>query len=401
MFRNFRILQLRMIIKEITVNNLMQTTDNNAPLTALVLPGGGARGAYQVGVLKAIRDITSGKDNPFPVICGTSAGAINAAVLACHAHEFDAGVDRLEHFWSTMYCARVYRTDAWNVFKSALQWALSLSLGGRLVDNPKSLLDNAPLRQFLQETLQVAGLDTAIERNSLRGLTITASGYSCASAISFYQGQADIEPWHRSRRHGKAARISVDHLLASAALPLLFPAVRIGNEYFGDGGMRMLAPLSPAIHLGADRILVITTRDEKPDPSPQQEVPYPTLGEIGGYLLDTIFMDTLNSDLNRLNRINHTLDLLPEQIVEDSHLRKINSLVIRPSRDLREVTHEHVGDIPWAVRTLLRSLGGWGRDWRMASYLLFESAYCRELIRLGYQDGMNARQQITDFLSSD
>jgi len=162
--------------------------------------------------------------------------------------------------------------------------------------------------------------------------------------------------------------------------------------------MRMLAPLSPAIHLGADRILVITTRDEKPDPSPEQPVPYPTLGEIGGYLLDTIFMDTLNSDLNRLNRINRTLDLLPEDSAEMSGLKKIESLVIRPSRDLREVTHEHMHEIPRAVRMLLRSLGGWGRDWRMASYLLFESSYCMELIRLGYQDGMNARQDISTFL---
>ncbi len=367
-------------------------------MAALVLPGGGARGAYQVGVLKAISEISAGNRNPFPIICGTSAGAINAAVLASHAHEFRLGVERLDQFWSTMFCARVYRTDAWTVLKSAIRWALSLSLGGGLVANPRSLLDNEPLRQFLEETLQIDGLDEAVELGSLRGLTITASGYSCASAISFYQGQPDIEPWQRARRHGKAAKISVDHLLASAALPLLFPAVRLGNEYFGDGGMRMLAPLSPAIHLGADRILVITTRDENPDPSPEQPVPYPTLGEIGGYLLDTIFMDTLNSDLNRLNRINRTLDLLPEDSAEMSGLKKIESLVIRPSRDLREVTHEHMHEIPRAVRMLLRSLGGWGRDWRMASYLLFESSYCMELIRLGYQDGMSARQDISTFL---
>ena len=372
---------------------------NAERMTALVLPGGGARGAYQVGVLKAIEEIGSGKPNPFPIICGTSAGAINAAVLACHAHEFQTGVERLDHFWTTMHCARIYRTDAWTVFKSALQWALSLSLGGRLVANPRSLLDNEPLRHFLGETLQIQGLQDAIAQGSLRGLTITASGYSCASAISFYQGQPEIEPWQRARRHGKATRISVDHLLASAALPLLFPAVRIGNEYFGDGGMRMLAPLSPAIHLGAERILVITTRDEKPDPSPDQPVPYPTLGEIGGYLLDTIFMDTLNADLNRLNRINRTLDLLPADAEEKSRLKKIESLVIRPSRDLREVTHEHMHEIPRAVRMLLRSLGGWGRDWRMASYLLFEAPYCTELIRLGYEDGMSARQEVSEFLN--
>lgn len=367
-------------------------------MTALILPGGGARGAYQAGVLKAIQEFSPSGFNPFPVICGTSAGAINAAVLASHAHEYEIGVKRLEHFWSTMYCARVYRTDAWTVFKSAVQWALSLSLGGRMVENPRSLLNNEPLRQFLEKTIPFHGLETAIENGSLRGLTITASGYSCASAISFFQGQSDIEPWQRARRHGLPAKITVDHLLASAALPLLFPAVQIGNEYFGDGGMRMLAPLSPAIHLGAEKLLVITTRDEKPDPSPQQPVPYPTLAEIGGYLLDTIFMDTLNADLNRLNRINRTLEQLPDGDSEAVGLNKIQSLVIRPSRDLREVTHEHMHEIPRAVRTLLRALGGWGRDWRMASYLLFESPYCTELIRLGYQDGLNAREEIKNFL---
>jgi NTE family protein len=378
-----------------------QPTDDAmaARRTALVLPGGGARGAYQVGVLAAIREIVPGKGNPFPVICGTSAGAINAAVLASHAHEFEVGVERLEHFWSTMYCARVYRTDAWCVFKSGLAWALSLALGGRLVSNPRSLLDNRPLRHFLQKTLQLDGIDIAVERGALRGLAITASGYTCAAAISFYQGATDVRPWNRARRHGQPARINVEHLLASAALPLLFPAERIGNEYFGDGGMRMLAPLSPAIHLGANRILVISTRDERPDPPPLAETPYPSLGEIGGYLLDTIFMDTLNADLNRLNRINRTLDLVPPEKRRESGLQQIESLVIRPSRDLREVTHEHMKDIPTAVRMLLRSLGGWGRDWRMASYLLFEAAYCKELIRLGYQDGLARRDEIREWLT--
>ena len=368
------------------------------PNTALILPGGGARGAYQVGVMKAIREICPDAANPFPIVCGTSAGAINAAVLASHAHEIDVGIARLHHFWSSMHCSRVYKTDAWTVFKTAVQWALSLSLGGRLVSNPRSLLDNDPLRRFLGEHLQLDGIDEAIVSGDLHGLTITASGYSCASAISFYQGRADITEWHRSRRRGQATRIRLDHLLASAALPLLFPAVRIGNEFFGDGGMRMLAPLSPAIHLGADRMLIISTRDEKPDPSPLEPASYPTLGEIGGYLLDTIFMDTLNSDLNRLNRINQTLELMDAETANASGLRNIQSLVIRPSRDLRDVTRDHMRSIPRAVRTLLRSLGGWGKDWRMASYLLFEAPYCLELIEMGYRDGLEMKEEISDFL---
>jgi NTE family protein len=368
---------------------------------AVVLPGGGARAAYQVGVLKAVAEFGPQGSNPFPIICGTSAGAINAAVLASHAHEFAHGIERLEHFWVSMRCERIYRTDAWSVFKSGLHLGSTLLSGGLLPLSPRSLLDNGPLRIFLEDTLQLQGIGTALRKGDLRGVAVTASGYTTASATSFYQGEADIETWDRARRRGLPAELDVSHLLASAALPLLFPAEPIGNEYFGDGGMRMVAPLSPAIHLGAKRILVIGTRDEKPDPEPQSLTEYPSLGEIGGYLLDTIFMDTLNADLNRLNRINRTLELIDEARRHETTLKPIQSLVVRPSRDVRDITREHVHEIPRAVRVLLRTLGGWGRDWRMASYLLFEASYCQELISLGYADGMALEEQIMEFLCCD
>lgn len=368
------------------------------PVVGLVLPGGGARGAYQAGVLCAIAERVVSASNPFPVICGVSAGAINAASLASHGHEFQYGVQRLVHFWSSMRCDRVYRTDALAVAGRALHWGLSLALGGRLIEHPRSLLDNRPLQRFLGEVIDLGGIERAIASGALRGVAVTASGYTCAAAISFYQGREDVQDWHRARRAGRRTKLELAHLMASAALPLIFPAQRIGNEYFGDGGMRMMTPLSPAIHLGADRLVVITTRDEHPDPAPEHPAPYPSLGEIGGYLMDTVFMDTLAADLSRLQRINRTLSLIAPERLPKSGLKPIETLVVRPSRDLRDLTREHMHEIPRAVRLLLRSLGGWGRDWRMASYLLFESAYCRALIELGYRDGCALQRELRAFL---
>jgi len=376
----------------------MQNTPSKC--TALILPGGGARGAYQVGVLKAINELRVGEGNPFPVICGTSAGAINAAVMASHAHEFNIGVERLEQFWRSMRCERIYRTDAWTVLKSGLRFAATLLSAGLIRANPRAFLDNTPLRQFLQHSLRLEGIQIALELDALRGVAITASGYTCSSAISYFQASEEITEWERTRRKGQRATLQVSHLLASAALPIIFPAERIGNEYFGDGGMRMVSPLSPAIHLGANRVMVIGTRDEKPDLPPEKPARYPSAGEIGGYLMDTIFMDTLNADLARMKRINKTLKLVPAENRQQAGLINIESLVIRPSQDLRHVTASHVHEIPRSVQVLLRTLGGWGRDWRMASYLLFESPYCSELIDLGYADGMAAEQDICRFLNN-
>lgn len=374
------------------------------PRTGLVLPGGGARGAYQVGVLRALAEIwskTALPGFPFPVISGSSAGAINAAVMASHADSVAEGASRLEHFWKRLHCERIYRTDAWTVMATGLRWMISFSpLLNTLVRQPRSLLNNDPLRVFLERELLLHRIEACIDSGHLRGVAITASGYTCASAISFFQASDAVQPWVRARRSGRAATITVPHLMGSAALPLLFPACRIGNEFFGDGGMRMVAPLSPAIHLGADRLLVVTTRDERPDPEPSEDVEYPTFGEIGGYLLDTIFMDRLTADIARLERINETLALMTPEQYRQTPLNTIRALVIRPSVDLREVTRRHAGDIPGPVRLLLRTLGGWGRDWRMASYLLFEPGFATELIELGYQDGMARAEEISAFFTA-
>ncbi|MDT8410732.1 MAG: patatin-like phospholipase family protein [Wenzhouxiangellaceae bacterium] len=365
--------------------------------SALMLPGGGARGAYQVGVLKALAEFLPGPATPFPIISGTSAGGINAAVLASHAENFAYGAQRLEQFWGNLRCHNVYRTGWVHNLATGVHWLASMTLGGLGVANPKSLLNNAPLGDMLRRELDREGIESSIRNGVLEALLITASGYATSRAVTFFQGRADIPEWSRYRRAGVRTSIDARHLLASAALPLLFPAKCIGNEYFGDGGMRHTAPLSPPIHMGADRLLIIGTRDEAPDPEPEVCTCYPSLGEIGGYLLDVIFMDYLNNDLARLKRINRTLQHIPESARPETGLRPVDALLIQPSQDLREVSNRHMHRIPASVKTLLRGVGAWGPG-RLPSYLLFEAEFCRELIDLGYTDGLARQSEIEQLM---
>jgi NTE family protein len=373
---------------------------NTLNKTALMLPGGGARGAYQVGVIQAIMEMMPDGFH-FPVINGTSAGAINAVVMASHAKNQKHGAARLRHFWTSIHCEDVYRTDAGQIFKTMAKVLGSVLFGRLGVKPPNSLLDNAPLGELLRRELHLNQIQTAIDEGYLDGLSITASSYDTAIAKCFFQANEAAIPWHRTRRVGLREDITVEHIMASTALPFLFPAQLIGNEYYGDGGLRMTAPLSPAIHLGAERILVIGTRDESPIQIPEKPGSYPSMGELGGYMLDTIFMDTMMADLSRLNRINRTLALIPESMRNKTHLKPIQTLIIKPSVDVRDITKAHAEAIPGPVKTLLKIIGGWGKDWRMPSYLLFEPSYTKALIELGYLDAMNQAEEIKAFLAPD
>lgn len=377
----------------------MPRRSDAAMTMGLVLPGGGARGAYQVGALKAIAEIVPGRSNPFPVITGTSVGAINAVALAARADDVRNGIAALERFWQGLRTDDIYRTDFASISLRGLHWVVSMTpLAALGIPNPRSLLDNTPLRDLLQEHLAFERIGAGIQSGALRAVSVTASSYDRGRAVSFFEGSPEIAEWSRARRDGVAARLSVDHVMAAAALPYVFPAQRIGREHFGDGSLRLTSPLSPAIHTGADRILVITARDGVPDPLPDDDsVAYPSLGVIGGSLLDIIFMDNVDADIERARRIDRTLALLATSDSEATALRDIEIMVLEPSQDVRDIARQHADAMPWTVRMLLRRLGMWGRDWRLASYLMFEPAYCRALMALGYRDTLARAREVAGF----
>ncbi|MGD8341697.1 MAG: patatin-like phospholipase family protein [Gammaproteobacteria bacterium] len=371
---------------------------------ALILPGAGARGAYQVGVLKAVAELLpADAPCPFRVLAGTSAGAINAAVLASRAGNFAYAVQEMEQVWSGFTVQQVYKADALTMLRSSLHWLFTIILGGLGRHNPVSLLDPSPLEALLRRQIQFRRIDRAIRCGDIDALAVTASGYSSARSVTFYQCARLETSWSRSRRIGRPTEIRVEHLMASAAVPLIFPAVRIGTEYYGDGSMRHRAPLSSAIHLGADRMLIISVRDEHPDPEPPPgaEAGPPSLAHLAGYMLDTLFMDGLYGDLERITRINMILDQLGTDGLKEpiKNLRRIDSMVMLPSRDMREVAEHHARELPRSLRLVLRGLGGSRGDGRqLVSYLLFESGFTRELIDMGYRDGRDRRDELEAFL---
>ena len=379
---------------------------NGAPhplKTALVLPGGGARGAFQVGVLKALAELLPrGGPNPFPVISGTSAGAVNSIVLATRAQNLRIAVAELERVWGHFRCHHVYKTDHWTMLKSSLHWMTALVLGGLLVGMPRSLLDNSPLRKLLGDNVHFPRIRDAIEAGHLEAVAVTAAGYATARSTTFFEALPDQKAWERTRRLGKHTDLNLDHIMASIAVPMVFPPVLLGNEYFGDGAMRQATPLSPAVHLGADRILVIGIRDETGGKEPEAPGRPPSFANIAGYMLDTLFMDGLYSDLERITRINDLLDVVPSEhlTIGDRQMRPIDTMLIVPSEDLRLIAEKHRRELPFAIRTLLRGVGGSSPgENKLLSFLLFESAYTRELIHLGYRDAMAVKDQLVDFVT--
>jgi NTE family protein len=390
-----------------------------AAATGLVLTGGGARAAYQVGVLQALRLILDAegvapKRSPFGVVCGTSAGAINASAFACRADYFDEAIDKLSDVWENFSAEQVYQSDVLSVLRTGTRWLTMLTAGWAFRRSrklkPRSLFDNTPLVNLLHTMIDLPRLERVLHQGDLHALAITASDYSSGRHVTFYQTPQVVKPWLRSQRIAVPDQITIEHLVASSAIPFIFPATPLYLEgklaYFGDGSMRQLAPISPAIHLGAERVLVIGAGQinaENRFVGPPAENgnginTYPTLAQIAGHAMSSIFLDSLAMDIERLERVNKTIALIPPEVRRNSSLREIDVLVIAPSQRIDAIAAKHIEALPRPVRALLGAVGATeAKGAALASYLLFEKPFTSELIRLGFSDALKRRDDVKRF----
>lgn len=369
----------------------------------LVLSGGGARAAYQAGVLLAIsRLLPEPERNPFPIICGTSAGAINAVAVAAGASNYRQSVRYLAQMWKQLHIHHVYDASLGYFLKTFLQFGVAIATGGRGWRNPRSVLDNAPLRDYLRQVMPFDGIQSSLQQGALQALALTASCFSTGMSVTFFEGQPGIEEWSRHQRVGVREKISLDHLMATSAIPLIFPATQIGQLHYCDGAIRQMTPLSPALHLGADKLFIVGLASQRPAAVERRVTGMaPTPAQIFGHLLNSVFVDSMSMDMERLLRVNHTLSLLEGQqdLCARTSLKPVEIFMLSPSKSLESIAYQYAHEFPPVLRFLMHGAGGTKqRGMTLATYLLFEPGYCRALITLGYQDALDQKDAIKQFL---
>jgi len=369
---------------------------------ALVLSGGGARAAYQVGVLAAIAE--RAPEVTFPVLTGVSAGAINTIYLAAYCGSFSAAIQGLLKEWGRLTVDRVYCVRPVNIMRSLLKWSVQTWLGRRSTPAAlRGLMDMQPMARFLAGCVDLAGINDNLEAGRLRAVALSATSLTTGRTVTFVQGTRDVPTWERAQRLAVRARLTLDHVLASAAIPILFPAVRLDSEFFGDGSVRQTAPLAPAIHLGARRVLAVGMAARR---APSRALPpagaYPSAAEVMGLLLHSIFLDALEADAERIVRVNRLLAELPAERPAPDGLRPVELLLLRPSRDLGALAAGHSSRLPPTMRWVYRGLGGQHEGaLDFLSYLLFDPAYTSQLIELGYADVRAQWPAIGAFLAGE
>jgi NTE family protein len=377
--------------------NTMRVSESGT--LALVLSGGGARAAYQVGVLSAIAE---GYPNlEIPILTGVSAGAINTVYLAAHTGPFSRAVEGLRDQWSRLTPDQVYAVRSHRLGRAVLHWVFNMiTRRGSPRPSLRGLMDMAPLGGFLAACMEIDGIQKNIRRGQLRAAALSTTCYSSGQTVTFVQGTADVPLWKRHMRVAVRTNVTVEHLLASAAIPIVFPAVQIGDAFYGDGSVRQTAPLAPAIHLGAERILAIAMRSGEVPECTRRTERYPVAAEVFGLLLHSVFLDSLDADAERLDRVNRLLAALPAEEARASGMRPVELLLLRPSRDLGTIASDFVLDIPALAKLLISGIGGErARSSDFLSYLMFQPDYTGSLIQLGYEDARRRWGEIQDFLS--